>query len=153
MELDSAAQLAFGTASQQEIICKAQLPQELDGADLICKCIGGPNDGSNSERLEAFELLANIFYPGAKWASVPMIRAVELDLKDMIHVIDSWGSANVTTRLASLRRQPKSKQGTKVGKALAGGDVSKLESSCPLDGRATKLCGCRCIVRVGRIYG
>ena len=45
----------------------------------------------------------------------------------MIHAVDSWGSVSVTTRLASLRRQPKSKQGTKVGKARAGGDVSQQD--------------------------
>ena len=70
MELDNAAQLAFGTADQKEMLFKGQLPEEINGFELICKCIGASGAGQSTvERLESFELLADIFFPGSKWAT------------------------------------------------------------------------------------
>ena len=121
MEIVNAAQLACGTAAQQELICKTQLPQELDAAKLVCKCIGGPDENySTTERMESFELLADIFFPGAKWASFSMVRAVELELKELVHIINDWGSTSVTQRLASLRAQPRVKPGGRTSKSSGG---------------------------------
>ena len=48
MELANAAQLAFGTATQQEIVSRSLLPEEIDSSKLICECIGQPGAGGNA---------------------------------------------------------------------------------------------------------
>ena len=48
MELDSASQLCFGGATQQALVCRAQLPEEIDGSELICNCIGQDSVGNRS---------------------------------------------------------------------------------------------------------
>ena len=125
MELDTAAQLAFGTAPQKEMVFKAQLPEEIDGSELICKCIGASGAGQSTiERLESFELLAEIFFPGSKWATFAMIKALE----DISHVVDSWGPLSVFERLASLRAQ------LRAGKQLTRLSKGALYSSDSADG-------------------
>ena len=123
MELDSASQLCFGSSTQQALVCRAQLPEEIDGSELISDCIGQDSAGSRSlERMEAFEMLADIFFPGSKWATLSMVKALELELKELRHVIEAWApSLSVTERLASLRSHMKSsKQLMRASKGGAG---------------------------------
>ena len=47
-----------------------------------------------------------------------MVRAVEHELGELKHVIDSWGSIDVTQKLASLRTHLRTgKQLVRVGKS------------------------------------
>ena len=67
MELDNAAQLAFGTTVQQEMVCRSLLPEEIDSSRLICECIGGPGASESTVgRMQAFELLSDVIFLGAK---------------------------------------------------------------------------------------
>ena len=138
MELQDAALLAFGSAAQQELVCRDQLPQEIDGASLVCQCIGRTQDGqSNGERMEYFQLLVDIFFPGAKWASFSMVQALELELQDMVHVINAWGNLSVTQKLASLRAQRRVKQvaqPSKVGTVDVGHSEEELSGSMGTSG-------------------
>lgn len=129
MELDSAAQLAFGTSAQQEQVNKSQLPEELTEHPLICKCIGDSTVGQNAMNMESFELLADIFYPGSKWATISMVKAVELELTEMKHLIEAWmPSLTVAERMVALRSHLRtSKQMVKSVKM--GGDSQELDET------------------------
>ena len=66
MELEAASQMAFGSKAQQELACKNLLLEEVDESPLLCSCIGEEDELSQAERLESFELLADIFFPGSR---------------------------------------------------------------------------------------
>lgn len=127
MELDRASGLAFGTTAQKELTFREILPMKIASSSIICKCVQNSSGAEQpSEILEAFEQLADICFPGSRWSTFSMVRALELELQELTHIIDGWsGDMGVPEKMSLLRKQFKASKGLHKAKGLlnaAGGD-------------------------------
>ena len=144
MELDNASSLAFGTAAQKELTFREMLPMKIDASSIISKCVRGSSGSEQpSEILEAFEQLADICFPGSRWSTFSMVRALELELLELTHIIDGWsGDLSVPERMSVLRKQMKSSKALHRSKGVAAhagdgeGDWGGESASCFTSTRA-----------------
>ena len=144
MELDSASSLAFGTMAQKELTFREMLPMKMVASSIISKCVWGSSGSEQpSEILEAFEQLADSCFPGSRWSTFLMVRALELELQELTHNIDGWsGDMGVLERMSFLRRQVQASKGlhrAKGGVAYAAdaeGDWGGESASCFTSTRA-----------------
>ena len=104
--MDNASRLEFGPANQQELVFKSLLPKVVQSSSLICRCVRGAGGiVVNAEVVEAFEQLADLYSPGSRWATFSMIRALELELKEMESVINTWDDIDAAMKLSKTRGQ------------------------------------------------
>ena len=124
MEIDCASRLAFGTVAQKELAFKSLLADFIDASPLIKQCLCDPSGNKLLiEEQEGFEQLATLFFPGSKWTTFSMVRAIELELRDMAGVIYSWSGISIIEKLACLRTHLKaSKLFSSKGDSFGSGD-------------------------------
>ena len=104
MELDRASRIAFGTSAEQEVAFREIFPGRLCSYSLLRRCVeAAPGAQNMHSSLEAFEQIAEMFYPGASWTNFTMVSSVERELGKILHTIDSWGQLSVVERLGSIR--------------------------------------------------
>ena len=104
MEIDCASRLAFGTVAQKELAFKSLLADFIATPPLIKQCLCDPSGNQLLiEEQEVFEQLATLYFPGSKWTTFSMVRAIALELLDMVGVIYSWSGISIIEKLACAR--------------------------------------------------
>ena len=104
MELDRASRIAFGTNAEQEVAFREIFPARLYSYSLLRLCVeAAPGAQNMHSSLEAFEQIAEMFFPGASWANFTMVSSVERELGKISHTVESWGQCSVVDRLGSIR--------------------------------------------------